>query len=621
MKYLSNYFQSIKNSRWVAEGLSVLGIVLYLMQSFRLAHFTDIVMDEGTYLMKGLLFFSGEYTPFQFYGPWTQKMPLAYYIPGAAQWFFEPGLRTGRYLSIFFSIIMLIGLWIVARRLGGRWWAAFAIWAVALNPANIMNYSQAITQSIIACMVVWTLVFMTSAKRTIFQTTIGAVLAALIVMTRQNLLPFLVFLIAFIFWDYKRKHGWIALSAAAFTLVIWHMVYWPNILSIWTILPAKITPFLDPWRTNFIAEPNQLAQFSPLSFLSALFEGIRFNFFGTIGVVCSLLLWPARKYWQKESHFKLSIFLSVSILSLTLAHFWASFGLGYGYFTFSRYLSFFNYLGIILVIVSLPTWSHSKSIFRKIGSVSIILVTTTGIAFSAYKELENLLNIQVPRMRNMQILPGSTELWRSLSNKFGWEYDFIKLLIPACAGFLFGVLFVFTFIIILKIAKKRFIKAPLPYYALSALLIFGLILSPTKIMAGGIYPNLCNFDVIQANEAVGYHIANIIPPGSVVFWHSNNSPIPLLYLQDTKIFPAQLDQDYTYLNGGDPDTLEKYGYWNFELSEKWKNNADYLLITDFFVPYHSEGSDFSELFLEHAPFPQTIGCRDKSIIHIFEKIS
>ncbi|MCJ7622453.1 MAG: hypothetical protein MUO76_03040 [Anaerolineaceae bacterium] len=570
--------------------------------------------------MKGLLFFSGKYTPFQFYGPWTQKMPLAYLIPGAAQWLFEPGLRTGRYLSIFFSIIMLIGLWIVARRLGGRWWAALAIWAVALNPANIMNYSQAITQSIIACMVVWVLVFIISANRSILQTTIGAILAALTVLTRQNLLPFLVFSIAYIFWEHKRKHGWIALFAAALTLVIWHAVYWPNILSIWTLLPSKITPFLDQWRTNFIAEPNQLSQFSPISFLSAVFEGIRYNFFGTIGLVCSLLLWPARKYWKKEANFKISIFLAISILSLTLAHSWASFGLGYGYFTFSRYLSFFNYLGIILVIVSFPSWSHSKSMFRKIGSVLLVLVTTTGVAFSAYKEFESLLDIQVPRIRNMQILPGSTELWRLLENKFVWGYDFIKLLLPACVGFLFGVLLIFTLIIILKITKTSSKDTSLPYYALSSILIFGFIFSPTKIIAGGIYPNICDFDVIRANESVGHHIERVIPPGSVVFWHSNNSPTPLLYLQDIEIFPAQLDQDFTYLNDGDTDTLSKYGYWNFELSEKWKNRADILLITDNFVPYYSEGSDFSGLFMEHEPFPQTIGCRDKSIIHIFEKI-
>jgi hypothetical protein len=132
---------------------------------------------------------TGQYWPFQDYGPWTNHMPLAFLIPGYAQVLFGPGLRTGRYLAVFLAALMLLGLWITVRRMGGRWWAAGALVAVALNPAGIKIYSLAISEVLIACMLVWVLALILGEDRPTWQVILGSFLAGLVGLSRLNLVP------------------------------------------------------------------------------------------------------------------------------------------------------------------------------------------------------------------------------------------------------------------------------------------------------------------------------------------------------------------------------------------------------------------------------------------------
>src|SRR5512141_2908183 len=84
--------------------LVVLGVAVFLAQALLYAHTKISSRDEGAYLYKGYLFATGQYRPFEPYGPWTNKAPLSFLIPGAAQALLGAGLRTGRYLSIAFGV-------------------------------------------------------------------------------------------------------------------------------------------------------------------------------------------------------------------------------------------------------------------------------------------------------------------------------------------------------------------------------------------------------------------------------------------------------------------------------------------------------------------------------------
>ena len=133
------------------------GGVLFAIQLLNFAHSQYSQFDEGAYAVKGLLFVAGKYVPYQEYGPWTNHMPLSFLIPGYIQILFGPGLITIRYFSVFLALLALIGIWITARRLGGIWWAAGAVWIVALNPSWAKFYSQGASQVIIFCMLAWIL--------------------------------------------------------------------------------------------------------------------------------------------------------------------------------------------------------------------------------------------------------------------------------------------------------------------------------------------------------------------------------------------------------------------------------------------------------------------------------
>src|SRR5688572_27938247 len=150
------FFQKQNWPAWTADAVALLGLLIYLLQSIIFAHTTISNLDEGAYLLKGTLFVSGEYRPFD-PGISTNKAPLAFLIPGYVQLLFGAGLRTGRYLAVFFGVMAVIGTWITARRISGKWLATAAVWLFACSPMIIKIYSGAATQSTIACMLAWTM--------------------------------------------------------------------------------------------------------------------------------------------------------------------------------------------------------------------------------------------------------------------------------------------------------------------------------------------------------------------------------------------------------------------------------------------------------------------------------
>lgn len=69
------------SSDWPALVAAALAAVVYAVQSWHYAHTQLSVLDEGAYLVKGLLYALGRYLPFQDFGPSTNHMPLAFSFP------------------------------------------------------------------------------------------------------------------------------------------------------------------------------------------------------------------------------------------------------------------------------------------------------------------------------------------------------------------------------------------------------------------------------------------------------------------------------------------------------------------------------------------------------------
>ena len=302
--------REITSSTWLPEVIAFFGGLAFLAQLWRYSHLLDSLLDEGLYLYKGLLFVSGQYSLYQFYGPWTSKMPFSYLIPGLVQYLFGPDLGVGRAFSGFLAGLFLFGFWILARRLGGRWWAALLIWILAFNVALIKMYSIAVSQVLISCMLVWVFVLMIGDDRPPWQIFTGSLLVGMLAITRFNMLLLLPPLYLYVISQNGIKKGAIASLICASVILIGHVFFWPGILQVWALqLPRAITPFLEFWRTPEPI-PNAWAPDTTTEnrFLS-LSQTYR-NHFVSIAVVLGASIFGLRKKnWSNMSNYRTFSFL------------------------------------------------------------------------------------------------------------------------------------------------------------------------------------------------------------------------------------------------------------------------------------------------------------------------
>jgi hypothetical protein len=619
--------------------VALAGGLIYLAQSWVFAHTQASLVDEGAYLFLGYLFAQGEYRPFQDFGFWTNHMPLSFLAPGFVQVLFGPGLRTGRYLAIALGLLMLLGLWLTARRLGGRWWAAAAVLLVALNPALIKMYSLMNAQVLVACMLVWMLTLTVGEGLRLWQISLGAALAGAVVLTRVNLFPVLPILLAYIFWQHGRRAGGWALLSGFGTFLLGHALYWPGILRQWAAwLPESLAPFLAAWRP-----PQAMPLWNPEGALASriysFLLAFRFHFVALVGGLTALLLWPPRSQWKSETNFKASVLLLSLLGVLFFAHAWASLGvntqtydaLGRNYciFCLPVYLSFFSFLGILLVAASAASWRWQLPSWKQAMVVLLLLALAVGIGYSAFDPVGNLwLDWRVPRLRTLlrtgQLLPGYVPLWEFLQNNLNLKYSEARRLLPAVGG-----LIVVLFILGISVFAWKRGKAgsnlrqtrSLGVLALVGFLLTGVLLTPTAALGSGFRTYDCGGDVIAAYESAGAALRREIPAGSSVYWQGGLSAVPLLYLPEVEIYPPQMFNGYTFRLNGDPQELLKYGFWSQPLAERWLSETDFVLVQErFFEGWLEDRLTDSSQFRQVATTPPTLPCRDDASIRIFTAV-
>jgi hypothetical protein len=620
---------------WLPIMLSLAGVFVYFFQLWHYAHMQYSVLDEGNYLYKGFLFATGRYVPFQDYGIWTNQMPLAFLIPGWAETVFGPGLRTGRYFAIVLAILMLVGLWLTSRRLGGNWMSLAVVWAVVLNPATTRMYSMFISQGLVACLLVWVMFFTLGADRRLWHLILGGLLAGVVVMTRINMLPVLALLILYVWWE----RGWkAALWVGGAELLVFgsvHAAYWPDILKIWARwLPGGLFPFLSPW----LPPPNipTWNPDAPLAFrIASFFLAFRFHFVALTGAVVAWLLWPRRLAWKAESHFRVAVFLSVLLLTLMALHFWAALGNDYCVFCFPTYTAFYSSLGLLLVSMTWSHWRQSLPLWRRVLAGTVMVGLLMGMAYSAEKILDtmfgdsfikNLIALPIPRLSGGRILEGQAKLWAYFANRFHLSYETIyhatQTIFPLVLALVAGILI----LTIAAIISRRLVaRTPTPGWTrgILGLLLFltlGYVAAPSTLLGNGYQGYDCSGDQIAANEKVGEQLAQVIPPGSRVYWNGY-SPASLTYLPDARIYPSQLNLTYSFRISDDPENLVRYGWWNQVLGYRWLSETDFVLITERNYKKNTwqtqilESSKYEEL----APTSLTALCQNDSYIRIFRR--
>lgn len=610
----------LASSTRLAYLAAVLAGICYLAQVIVYAHTSLSNLDEGAYLYKGMLFASGQYWPYQEYGPWTNHMPLSFLIPGATQVLFAPGLRSGRYLVIVIGLLLLLGVWLVARRLGGKWWAAAAVAVLALNSVLITAYSLVVSQILIACLLAWALVFTLGEDRPTWQLSLGAALAGISVATRENLLPMFPILLGYIFWQHGWRRGAWAAFAGTLTLGLLHAIFWSGILSVWAgWIPIAL---LDPWRVN----AGGVAIWNPVvsleSRLYSFTQGLRTSFIPLVSMACFAPLVLRKKQWSSSTNWKMATFLSLLFGVLFIGHAWAALGKEYCVFCFSGYLMFFSFISLFLIVIVNQSVQLGRAGLYAGLVILLLLFVSTLVGFGNYQEMgQGLLELPLPRLSGGRIQEGSAPLFAYLESLFHMEYQDARRLIPALAGFLVALLLILGILIgYSKLKPGKAGKQSLGLVLTNVFLGLGIILAPTPILTPVSEIERCSVDVLATYEQVGSYLRRSVPPGSHVYWEGGLSVAPMLYLPQVSLYLPQINDGYSFRLGGDTQKLSRWGFWNEELRDRWLAEADFILIEE--KSYNPDWKKFLEAgqFQELERTVPINPCTKRTGIRIFRRI-
>ncbi len=626
MSNLRKKAETIPRSTYALWIITILGLATFSIHLWANARGQLSLLDEGLYLIKGFLFTTGRYAPFQDGGPWTNHMPISFLIPGWVQQYVEPGLRTARYYAIVLGGFFILGLWIVTRRLGSKWLAGISIWIFALNPAIIKILSQALSQGIILVMFVWMLVLILGRNRAFWQIISASVLAGLMLMTRLNMAAVLPLLIIYIFWEHGTRKGWIASLSGILVVVIGHALFWPEILKIWVFwLPAGLTPFLDYWRDSSVDFSLWNPSMSLYSRVDSLLITVRIHLIPFLGAIFSWFSWPrTKKPWPEKLMLKSAIFLTALLSALFFMHAWASLGQSYCVYCLQMYSAFFSFLGVLLFVLAVKRWYPDIPQTRQLGIIIVMGILSILISLPLINRIIPFIQaLQIVRVSELRLLPGTVALSNLITNKFDFsshQQQFIGEFV------LWSLALVFILMIISlgrDLLRRRTVRLDLSKHIRRLALIVSAWLVILTLAFGYLNRTYdCGEDVIDSYETAGKFISNLIPDGSKVYWLGGNSPTLLLYMPQAEIFPPQLNMAYTYRLGGDPEDMLKFGSWNKVLAEKWLQEADYVLLE------HDKINDgiartFLEVtdeYFEVATSPPVLECRPGSYIHVYERI-
>ncbi len=600
------------------EIVTLLGALLYVARSLYFAHSSLSIGDEGAYLFKGLVFARGEFSPFEDYGYWTNKAPLAFLIPGYIQYWFGAGLREARYFALAVSFLMLAGVWILANRLGGKNWAVVAMWVFALSDANTSIYSQALSQGLVACMLTWVFVCILGEKRPFWQLIIASLLSVLIVMTRQNMIVFLPLLVLYIFWQHGKKAGAWSLASSAGLFILFHILYWPNIMQLWSLwLPESLTPFLD-YSRPFAVFGYDTFEIGNLSRIQSVAIGIQHHFFLLCGFAGALILFPSRSKWKSASQFKSAVFLGLSFTSLFLMHTWASLFNQFCIQCFSPYQMFYSVAGLLFIVIVFSN-GISDSSFRRAILIVVLLSFAAGLASYYFQRIGawSLAAIQFPRVNSAGQFTFAS-LGEVLTYIFNLPLDVQKRVGAALTGALIGIALLILYWIAQRFTSiKNWTGHNASLATLNLFLLVGVILPPAA--NAGTYVTPCSTNFLTYYEQAGRTLADAIPPDSLIYWKGSGRHIAmLLYLKDVRFFPPQITAGAGYVRAGDPERLLRFGMFSDEMDSQWRESADYFIIWKGYP--NTNLDDFqNDPRYEPVPFDMENLAQCEDVLYLFRK--
>ena len=619
MQSLSTLARKLKSYPWLPAVLTVAGFFAYILRAMEIARTRTSFLDEGLYLYKGYLFATGRQIPFADYGVWTNHAILSFLIPGYIQKWFGPGLETGRYFMIFLSLFTLLGLWVFAKRWGNAWWAAGVVWVMALNPAEIKVHTLALSEGLVAALLVWIVVLVVGEKRPLWQILLSAALTAPLVLTRENMafVPLLLFI--YIFWQHGWKAGLLSMLCSAVLFLAGNAFYFPDNLKFWaTRVPSLSIPFLRDWvpvggggASLPGTEESNLYRMFLYFWLT-----FRLHFVALVSAVTAWLLLPYRSVRPVSERMRAVIFLSVLLIVLYVAHVQVAF---FGEFCIScilLYVGYFDFLGLMLLVIAVPLLVKQLTPLRQGIIFTVIALTILGIGFSSHEDLSSdFAKAMIERL-------DGTYLWGALIHYIDLPH---LLLFRVTFVLLVSVTVIVLGAILLIVLYRRWndeqrMGGKIGIVALNLFLILGLLISPTKALgAGSDFFECGGTDVFASYRRAGAELSQVIEPGSKIYWEGRLLAI-FLYLPDVKIYAPQMNHVHSYFVGGDADIHLRSSQWNDELARQWLAEADYILVQNTEKVYLTDEMLESGAFIKVASSPRAEKCRWQSVIQVYRRV-
>lgn len=597
----------------ILTGLVFLGALIY--ELFYIEKL-PLMFDEFIYLFKGDQFVKNVYYPYQDYGFYMNKMPISYYLFGLVQQIGGMGLRTGRLFSVVAAFLTIFVYWKTTTRLAGKWAGLFIVLIFVINPSLMGIYGLADSQAIAAFFFALCLLIITIDNPKNWQVILNAFFTAILILTRVNLFPMAMFIVAYNFWANGRHAGFVSLSSIIIFLILGHLPFLPGILQVW----------INPLPTAF---KNLIPRYTPVSGINAwdpdvklisrlhsFWQTIRLNFISIVGFLDALIFLHIEKKNISKSQ-KRIICLSILFIILFLLHAWETLTKQRCVYCLTPYYSFFYGLPILIFILSISQWdTHNKT--RKHLGLLLNFLIIAGVGFSTSTDLgSTFLKFQIPRFKDFRLLSGTTEISALIRNKFSIPIDIQKLILPPIFFLGLGILLLILIIILNQIFFKKRRSSALLFCIL--ILLIGFVLTPTTILSGSYYVGQLTCDTITNLEAVAYDLQRKIPQGAFIYWGSYSGAHPMMYLTDFQYFPPQFDSDYSLRIGGNADELEKQGYWNEISSARWLAQADIVLVNNEDFPTSLREKINTEQFDELPPTP-ALNCQNPlSYLRIYIK--
>jgi hypothetical protein len=619
MQNVSALARKINSIQWLPAFLTVAGLIAYVLLAVEIARTKTSFLDEGLYLYKGYLFANGLQIPFADYGVWTNHAILSFLIPGYIQKWFGPGLETGRYFMIFLSLFTLLGLWVFAKRWGNAWWAAGAVWVMVLNPAEIKIHTLAISEGLVAALLVWIVVLAVGEKRPFWQVLFAAALTAPLVLTRENMafVPPILFL--YIFWQHGWKAGLLAMLCAGILFLAGNAFYFPENLKFWAIrVPDFPFSFLQAWKmpaTGGTSLPGLEAANLYRMILYFLLT-FRLHFVSLVSALTVWLLFPWKITRPISERMRAVIFLSVLLIVLYVAHLQVAF---LGEFCIScilLYVGYFDFLGLMLLVIAAPILLRQLTRPRQIVIFGVIALLILGIGFSSHEDLSSdFAKAMIERLDGTYIWGAMIHYITSVPQLILFRVSFVLLV---------SVLVIFVGAIALGLVYRRYKDNQLSggrigILALNLFLILGLILSPTRVLGlGNDFFDCGGTNVLASYKKAGAELSQVIEPGSKIYWEGR-IPAIFLYMPNVNVYPPQLNHVHSYFVGGDSDVLLRYSQWNDDLARKWLAEADYIMVQNTEKVYLTDEMLESGQFVKVLSAPRAEKCRWQSVIQVYKR--